>query len=1808
MTGPDGRSFSSSCPSISHLSPSSDPDTDMLSGVLNMSPNLSSLSNSIAKLESTASLEASRNWDSENTVGCSSIISVPSDHTPTPKSSAVMRKEIATLEAEILHLERYLLSLYRTAFNEQLPGFSNMPKNHLQYKTGSPLQAQSPHNLKVHQQTGDFIHHDQSSPAPHGWSGSSSQSCIASLQSTSTMDQKKVDSGRRSLADHLGASCLVNDHDTPDRLSEDIVRCISSIYCRLCNPLHSQLGSAASPTSSLSSSSIFSSRNPYDNWSPRCNGDAMFQHQLQGLKGESGPYDTMLEVLKICLDDGSFNYAATMLKKFRSLVQRLEKLDPRKLKREEKLAFWINIHNALVMHAYLAYGTHNRVKSASILKAAYNVGGQGINACIIQSSILGIRSHYSEPWLQALFSPGRKSKTGNIRHVYALEYPEPLVHFALCSGAYSDPAVRVYTSKNIFQELKVAKEEFIQSKVYVHKESKIFLPKILWYFGKDMSVDTEGVMEVISECLTQGQVKAMRKCMRGKANKCIHWLSQSSSFRYVIHGELAKARTMVWSDLLIKEHIVPIHFVLLVSRQGKVRLAKWYSPYTLRERSKVIRELSGIIPNRGPKLCNFVEWRGFRAVCELDLIFNFHKAYYILDEILIAGEVQESSKRSVIRLVRAHGEEHEEDLEKQRAAVVELRELEKSVEANPDDPFLRFNLAVCLWEKCECKEKAAEHLVVAVKLNPQNATAFKYLGHYYYEKEKARALKCYQRAVSLNPDDFQSGDALCDMLDQSGKETLELSLCTEASQKSPRAFWAFRRLGYIHLHYNRCSEAVSTLQHAIRGFPTSPDLWEALGLAYQKLGMFTAATKSYGRAIELEDRRVFALIQSGNIFLTLGNFQKGVEQFQRALEISPQNVSANYGLASGLLAWSKECINMGAFRWGASLLELNYAKCFPWIEDDENVEFDVETFHASILTWKQTCYLAATSAKKSYQRALHLAPWQANLYIDIGIASDLISSMNENYGQDQHPWQLSEKMVLGALLLEGDNYEFWVALGCLSGYNALRQHALIRGLQLDVSLAVAWAYLGKLYREEGEKSLARLAFDCSRSIDPSLSLPWAGMSADSQIRDMTPEEAFESCSRAAQILPVAEFQVGLAKLALISGSLMSSQVFGAIRQAVQKAPHYPETHNLHGLVCEARSEYQAAITSFRLARCAIISSGDTSKSCLQDIAVNLARSLSKAGYAADAVQECESLRKEGMLDSEGLQIYAFCLWQLGENDHALSVVRNLASSVSAMERAFAAASVSFICRMLYYISGLDLAVSSILKMPKEFLQSTKVWIVASAIHALDHSNRLALAVSSSQYSLLSHDEIIEKHYLTALANLVKHGSDYCLGFQSGISHVKNALHSYPNSNLLRNLLGHLLLSCEEWKETHVASRCCITEAPNCASKQGLKSGCEILGAGAVACYAIGNVDPKFSYPACGYQCLNGPGAVQELQKYMHQEPWNHRAQYLLILNLLQKAREERFPSNICVILERLILVALSNEFYSRESVSYQYQKFQLLLCASEISLQGGNIAGCIKHAKNASSLLIPNNYLFFGHLLLCRAYAAVDDYTNLQQQYIRCLELETDYHIGWVCLKIIESLYNVESDSKISVLSFKKCSKEWKKSLNMWTAVFNLVVGLIYLWKEEYFSAEESIAQACSLASSESCLFLCHGVACVKLARQFCSSDYLSLAVNSLTSAHANSVIPLPIVSLLLAQAEGSLGLKQNWEKNLRLEWYSWPPEMRPAELFFQMHLLSIQSESGFKTPSRVEFCQSSLKWVLRAIHTNPSSLRYWNILHKLME
>lgn len=124
-----------------------------------------------------------------------------------------------------------------------------------------------------------------------------------------------------------------------------------------------------------------------------------------------------------------------------------------------------------------------------------------------------------------------------------------------------------------------------------------------------------------------------------------------------------------------------------------MRLAKWYATYNLKERQKHIKEVTSLVLARRPRSCAFIEYHGeekivykryaslffvagidaeenellvletlhrfvetldkyFENVCELDLIFNFPKAHYILDEFVMAGQVQEPSMRAVLRAIQ----------------------------------------------------------------------------------------------------------------------------------------------------------------------------------------------------------------------------------------------------------------------------------------------------------------------------------------------------------------------------------------------------------------------------------------------------------------------------------------------------------------------------------------------------------------------------------------------------------------------------------------------------------------------------------------------------------------------------------------------------------------------------------------------------------------------------------------------------------------------------------------------------------------------------------------------------------------------------------------------------------------------------------------------------------------------------------------------------------------------------------------------------------------------------------------------------
>lgn len=127
---------------------------------------------------------------------------------------------------------------------------------------------------------------------------------------------------------------------------------------------------------------------------------------------------------------------------------------------------------------------------------------------------------------------------------------------------------------------------------------------------------------------------------------------------------------------------------MLINRQGKLRLSKWFDPSTERERAAVVRDITSLVLTRSSKMCNVVDRKDdkviykryvslyfvacidpddnelltmellhlfvevldtyFGNVCELDLIFNFTRSYWILNEIFISGELQECSKTAVI--------------------------------------------------------------------------------------------------------------------------------------------------------------------------------------------------------------------------------------------------------------------------------------------------------------------------------------------------------------------------------------------------------------------------------------------------------------------------------------------------------------------------------------------------------------------------------------------------------------------------------------------------------------------------------------------------------------------------------------------------------------------------------------------------------------------------------------------------------------------------------------------------------------------------------------------------------------------------------------------------------------------------------------------------------------------------------------------------------------------------------------------------------------------------------------------------------
>ncbi|KAG4145619.1 hypothetical protein ERO13_D05G105700v2 [Gossypium hirsutum] len=344
-----------------------------------------------------------------------------------------------------------------------------------------------------------------------------------------------------------------NQNWHPNKLSENIMKCLNFIFVRLLRtsrameleksgpitrfmstPLSSRsfrVESTLNPKSSLGSQKESRQQDPY----------GIFDME-ESIPRDIGPYKNLVIFASNSMDPKCISSSIPLLKKLRVLMSNLQKVDLRSLTYQQKLAFWINMYNACIMHlqGYLQYGVPNTPEKFLTLmnKANLNVGGNTISAQAMEHYIL--RKPASSNMKEAYQKDDKDDQEAIVRKLYGLQLMDPNVTFALSCGTRSSPAVRIYTADGVAAELEKSKLEYLQASIAVTNTKKIALPELLLRNMFDFSVDMTSLVQWVCQQLpTSGSLrKSMVDCFRshnsGKVSITVEKIPYDFEFQYLL--------------------------------------------------------------------------------------------------------------------------------------------------------------------------------------------------------------------------------------------------------------------------------------------------------------------------------------------------------------------------------------------------------------------------------------------------------------------------------------------------------------------------------------------------------------------------------------------------------------------------------------------------------------------------------------------------------------------------------------------------------------------------------------------------------------------------------------------------------------------------------------------------------------------------------------------------------------------------------------------------------------------------------------------------------------------------------------------------------------------------------------------------------------------------------------------------------------------------------------------------------------------------------------------------------------------------
>ncbi|PXF41611.1 Vacuolar membrane-associated protein IML1 [Gracilariopsis chorda] len=169
-------------------------------------------------------------------------------------------------------------------------------------------------------------------------------------------------------------------------------------------------------------------------------------------------------------------------RKYTLAAAELQRVQLVALNQDERIAFFVNVYNALCLHAHVVHGHPNSVFRRYVFfrLLSYRIAGLDMTLDDIEHGIL--RGNKKPPMLK--FIQQLRPYDPKCQHV--LTKRDGRIHFVISAGTKSDPPIRILDGDNVQEELDDAAEEFLSFSVKVDIEKRsVTLPRIFYWYLDD---------------------------------------------------------------------------------------------------------------------------------------------------------------------------------------------------------------------------------------------------------------------------------------------------------------------------------------------------------------------------------------------------------------------------------------------------------------------------------------------------------------------------------------------------------------------------------------------------------------------------------------------------------------------------------------------------------------------------------------------------------------------------------------------------------------------------------------------------------------------------------------------------------------------------------------------------------------------------------------------------------------------------------------------------------------------------------------------------------------------------------------------------------------------------------------------------------------------------------------------------------------------------------------------------------------------------------------------------------------------------